>query len=327
MRAGRWVVLGIAPVLAWASAARAEPDVSGSYVGVSEAAAIMIQLVETPDGQVSGHYEALNFAAGGQLVDRTATLDGAAHAGVLVVRIRVSDGRSPISASGSVSGGALHIAAGTAPGDLNLTLRLGDEAAFNATAAALHQQAAQLASAQAEQRRVQEQVKSASDFLAAAGAFAVKQERYADEAGRFASAYPDISRRYAAFTQAMQAGLNRERSIVGNGQANLERGQVAMTIRQAAMEAKLFHSQVIARHNDDGMKLNQLAQQSADTRQRCGPPNAEVSTCVSLAASTNRLSSRTRDLQVAFDASEGVWREQGAAQEAIVRRAGEIQQQ
>lgn len=116
--------------------------ISGTYVGRSPAAAYLLQLVETPDGRLTGRFEQFVLRPGGKTEDMNAAITGAANGGTVVISIKPTGLLSTaIPASGSLQGDALHITGSANGSSFGMTLVRGDESGFRSQVTALSQRA------------------------------------------------------------------------------------------------------------------------------------------------------------------------------------------
>src|SRR5258708_37456587 len=99
------LILGVSPALA--------DDISGTYVGKGSNAAILVQIVGTSDGHLTGRYEQVVLQANGALADTNATIIGAIDGQTVVVTIKPAEFLSgTIAASGTIEGSFLHLTGG-----------------------------------------------------------------------------------------------------------------------------------------------------------------------------------------------------------------------
>ncbi|MGD0401174.1 MAG: hypothetical protein ABSC04_19975 [Syntrophobacteraceae bacterium] len=153
----RWLILCglmIAGSLALAN------DISGIYVGRGSNIAVLIQIVQTNDRQLTGRYEQVSLQPNGKLDDLNATITGATNGQTVVVTIKPNEflARS-FAVSGTFEGRLLHLTGGGYGSNLNLNLLKSDEADFRSQVAMLTNQANQLI----ETRERQEAEKSAAE--------------------------------------------------------------------------------------------------------------------------------------------------------------------
>jgi hypothetical protein len=135
----------------------------------------------------------------------------------------------------------------------------------------------------------------------------------------------------------MQAGLRKERSIVGDGQASVTRGQISVAISQIAIDADQLHNSVQSSQQDFDLKAGQLLQQSKAANRACAEIQASkpntfgnqkdlVAACTVEATASNAFSGKAAALQAAFTHIEGVWTSEHAAQDDIERSSDQAVQ-
>jgi hypothetical protein len=262
----------LAASLATASSALAN-DLSGTWVAKGAALAVMIQIVETDGGNVTGRYAQVALQSDGKLTQMDAAITGATDGQTAILTIKPAELFSgSVVASGTVSGSALHL---TGSGGLALNLVKSDQADFQAQANALAQQsreknaeaqAAQAAQAQEEEVRrraradaarlaaLQDLTKRLSDFTAYANA----------QLPKFAS----LERRYRSVTESMRNALAREESIRGaSADASIARNQITIDINQAGIDSDQMHTDLqSAKQNFDNASAPLTGELSDATR-------------------------------------------------------------
>ena len=100
-------------VLCWGAgswAAHADQDISGTYVGHGVSGAIILQMVGTPDGGVTGRYEEVELHPDGKLANTTAAVTGAADAGTVILTMVLAAAQPvTVAASGTLAEDRLHL--------------------------------------------------------------------------------------------------------------------------------------------------------------------------------------------------------------------------
>jgi|GEM_PF-2014796 len=121
MKAWKSLGLGLAVVglLSLASCSQAG-QVSGVYMQSSKDEVVLVQLIETADGVLSGRIEAVNLRADGSIDDAAYSLDGSADHGQIILKSNLFFGVGPVL-SGDVRGSTLHIISNTGTGTFTRT--------------------------------------------------------------------------------------------------------------------------------------------------------------------------------------------------------------
>jgi hypothetical protein len=106
-------------------------SVTGVYVADDPGSALLVQIVQTPDGRLSGRMEAMTVDESGEVSDRTSVIEGAADHGEVTLSPKspILLGAAP-SMTGHLSGRQLTLSWGGS----NYVLKRSSSAAFDATA-------------------------------------------------------------------------------------------------------------------------------------------------------------------------------------------------
>ena len=196
-RLSGWLAFG-----ALALSACARPDASGVYLVKSDREAAMIQLVQAPEGAVTGRVEIVSIGPGGVLNDQSVTLDGAAARRDLVFK-PASAWLGGVSASGSFTNDTLTLRGGGS----ELKARKASLAAFEKAAAQLRVKAGEergrVADAQTKQTTQAAEAtafKDAADKTAKLRQAAVELRAAAMKINDGVAAAPDYGQRSAENT-------------------------------------------------------------------------------------------------------------------------------
>src|SRR5471030_296060 len=91
----------------------AEAAISGTYVGSGPDIAVLLQLVETNGGQLSGRYEQQKVIAGHQIEHLNASVTGTSDGQTVVLQVLPTEAlASAYVLSGTISGAVLQISGG-----------------------------------------------------------------------------------------------------------------------------------------------------------------------------------------------------------------------
>lgn len=303
-------------------AAHADQDISGTYVGHGVSGAFILQMVGTPDGRVTGRYEQVELHPDGKIADVTSAVTGADDAGTVVLTIVPTvTWPATVTASGTLVGDLLHLDGSWNGGSLVLNLYRRPPSDFQAQVASLRNRSVQLTLARAT-----------SEAAAHAENLIQRQDTYVLSADTRLAKFPAFVQRYGEITAAMENGLAQELSINGGGQASVARGQLSVSINQAAVQSTQMHFYIEGIYADFDANTARLVRDSIDTTQGCHsahvatpespvPREREVwnAVCLHLVTSTAEFRRRVDLLLLAFKDAEGVWREQNQQQDEIVR--------
>ena len=332
-----WVILcGLIAPGAPASAG----GISGTYVGKDSNAAVLIQLVETAGGQLTGHYERFVLQPDGKLYDVNAAITGAADGQTVVVTIKPSEFFSgSLAASGTIQGHMLHLTGGGNGNSLTLDLVQSDETDFRAQVAMLTEQARKINEARIRidearirQEAAQQQAKIEADQLTHLQSLTREMDVFSGKADTLLLQFGPAEQRCRIITARMRAALAREQSIYGGGQASYARNQIAYAINQASNDANQFHTSVQALQQDFTLNSNALLRDSLSVGLSCHgahvatvadpiPRGKEAlnSACLRFLDVAKKFQERVSTLRAAFAHIEGVWNAERRDQEQIVQ--------
>ncbi len=318
--------------LVMSNAPASAEDLSGTYVGKANNGAVLVQLVETGDGHLTGRYEQVLLQPSGKIDDMNAVITGAVDGRTVVATIKPSEFLSGnIAASGTIEGRLLHLSGGGYGGNLNLNLLRSDEADFRAQVASLTEQARQINDARLRQEAAQRQAKIEADQLANLQSLTQRMITFTTKADAALPKFARVEQRYHNITQRMRGALAREQSIYGGGQASVARDQISVAINQAAIEANQFHIGIGSSYQSFDFQVGQLERESASANQGCRgaraatasapvPAGYEVlnAACLRFFGAANEYERRVSDLRAAFSKAAAIWSAERQEQEQIV---------
>lgn len=289
---------------------------TGTYVACSDMGAVLVQVVVTSDGRVTGRFEQSLVTDKGTVETRTAFLNGAADgpSAILTLTTEKFLGGST-SVSAALSGEELVL---TAKGT-DLRLRRGSMDGYREALTGLAQSAEIVREAHDEAAAL-EQLRA---FNVAAKAFAAET---VDRLARFApteAAFRDA-------TDRMRRGLAKERGIVGGDEASVARSQLSVAISQTEVEASATYGRVEAAKQSFASRASGLLQQWEGASTLCSnlgtlrnPDSLPEwkSACADAEENSRVFQSHTRAMRDAFASIEAVWSQQHAMMVEIIRAA------
>lgn len=325
-----WILLfGLVTPIVPASAT----GLSGTYVGKSNNDAFLVQIVEAPDGQLTGRYEQVVLQPTGEIDDMNASITGASDGQTVVVTIKPSVLlSSSMAASGTIEGGVLHLTGGGNGSNLTLNLIRSDEAAFREQTAALTEQARQINDARARREAAQHQAQVVATELAALQSLTKQIIAFTTKADVDLPKFSLVEQRYKNITARMRNALSRERSIYGDWQASVARSQLSVAINQISIQGTQLHWSVESEREDFATTARELAPEIMAASQRChrahvvtasnpAPVGNEAwnSACVGVLDAAQNFQQRLSDLRKAFADIEAVWNTENRKEVEIVR--------
>ena len=193
---------------------------SGTFINTSENVAILVQIVETDGGALTGRLEQSQLKATGEVETFSLAFYGVTRAGTVVLTLKPSG----FTLSGTFDGTVLHLAGE----DASFNVRRGEESDFRNAVTQLAVKAVVVRQTLAEREALQQalalNVELADFHRRSIGRLA--------EIGLFERAIRDT-------TSRMRAGLEKERGIIGDGQASIARSQISIAISQEEVSASV----------------------------------------------------------------------------------------
>lgn len=304
-----WFVLG----LVLAAPAYAD-GISGTYVGKAPDVTVLVQVVQTAGGRLTGRYEQTVLEPSGQLKRAIASITGASDGHIVVVSIKPTELLSgSITASGTVEGSMLHLSGGGSETKFEWTLTRTDEATYRSQVADLQDRAHRIIEGHAEADRIARLIELTDSLLT-----------YSTTAEAQLEKFPPVEQRYRAITELMNAALARQRTIYGSGQASVARSQIGVAINQTAIETVQLHGSVHNSYQDTSNKVRALNKVTLEFTQLCRSAESKQPTelhtaCLQFFAAAKKFTPTMDALERAFIQAEKVWVEESGKQEMIIR--------
>lgn len=289
---------------------------TGTYVTRSDTAAVIILLVQTGDGRVTGRLEQSLVTDKGTVETKAASLNGAADGSTAVLTLAAEQflgGAATVSAT--LTGDQLLL---TGKG-IDLRLRAGDVDEYRSALTALALSAEISRQSRAEAKALEE----LRTFNTAAKTFATET---VDRLARFSP----TEATFRDATERMRKGLAKVRSIIGGDEASVARSQIAVAMSQTEVEASAAYGRVQAAKQSFASGASGLLQQADKVRGRCddlgtlrNPDSLPEwqSACSSAEANLQTLQSHIGSMQQAFSSIEQVWAKQHGEMVNLIRAA------
>ena len=310
--------------------ARAD-GISGTYVGKSSNSAFLVQIVQTNDGRLTGHYKQVTQQAG-KMSETNASIAGASDGHTIALTLSPTELLAgSLSLSGTVEGPLLHATGGGYGSTISLNLTKSSENEFQAAIAELTRQAELFNS----RTQIQDALPRIKSLTTQMGAFS---KGLPGHLARFAP----LEGQYKAITEKMRAGLARQRSIYCQnpsgyceGQATASRAQVAVAIQQTGIQANQLHLSVQSNYNDFDTKAKVSEKLIADMIKLCQSANSNVNdeallsrwhvACQQMILAVHDYQKHVAQLRDAFVQAERIWREEQPKQKGMVQSAFKTQ--
>jgi hypothetical protein len=254
-------ITGICVVASALLASCGKPDNSGIYVAASERQATLVQLVQTPDGRLTGRVEEMSVQAQGQIKDDVSPLEGAASGHDLTLSSKPVSFLPGLSMTGRVAGGALTLAGQ----GVNVQAQRSSLAGYQAAVARLRILAQREQEQAAEARAAEQAARAAQEAKAAENQRQMAIANTEQSLGRAVNELREITVKFNAevakapdFGLRADANTNRMNTLAGRaaGVAGLERGQLRLDAGQVLMDT----GHIKMDRNQYGMGLGLIAQ-------------------------------------------------------------------
>lgn len=295
--------------------------VSGTYVGSGPGIAVLLQLVETNGGQLSGRYEQQKVIAGNRIEQLNAAVSGTSDGQTVVLQVRPTEVlASAYVLSGMISASVLQLRGGGYGQTLNLNLAKGTEENFKTRAAGLSASVNRAVATQS----LEADLVNAEHTLQAMSKFSANPEPGP-------SAFAPYEQRYRTSTQGMRATLGRQQLIPRFIQTPA-RGQLGVAINQASVETTQIHTEVKSKQTQFKQQVTTAFEKLVPIVQRCKDSTAQTDVaspmleklklqCSRMRPIVQQFAADVKGIDNSFQRLEAVWREEQQKQQTIVRSA------
>lgn len=277
--------------------------VSGIYIGATPTNVQMVQLIRTPDGRLSGRFEAVGLDRDGALTDDTVVMEGAAD-GAQVTLASKSLLLNSASASGFIDGNLLDLAWQGG----HQVLRRGDAYAFEAAVSGLRARSAQLMAERDARATKAARWAKVETLLGIAQTVHDGTAHIEERVPSTLAFLDDASARYSTMSARVRRGRRTEEISAGFGQPTLFAMQQGARAQAISGDMEALRSDVVALQSQADGAVSSLAAQISNGDAACR--NSEVSgdpsgaqACDSLASDSARADASAGRLRAAFDAN------------------------
>jgi hypothetical protein len=309
---------------------------SGVYAGKAPNAAVLLQIVRGQGGQLGGRFEEVVLQDDGQITHWDANITGIIDGSNVVINVQPSgDPFDKATVSGNLQWGHLHVSGDVFGKPLTLELDRSNESAFDSQTSALSKRGAQIVAARAKAATERNLAILAANKLQMVQQEAVAMQAFSARVERGLPQLPVLEARYREITAKMRGGLERERSIVGNGQASVARAQLSVALHQAAIAASNLQMGEAAARRDFINVGNSTGQGNAVAEAACADARAgrlglmSIDTwnlaCANLADARHAMRGEIDKARAAFAEIDSVWAAERANQEAIVKASDQAE--
>lgn len=336
-RTRSWICLSL--LIAFVDPAAAQ-SVSGVYVEKARNAASLIQLVQTPDGRLTGRFEQYLLKPNGDVSTANSGVTGATDGTNVVISIKPFPLTS-IELSGTLQGRSLHLAGGNISADFVRS----EEAEFQRHVQLLREEQKKLAAAQAAEKAAREarllaerQAAREGEELQRLNRLNNKVPEFTTTLDQFLAKFTNLEQQYRDITQNMRAGLARQQTIRGDGQAAASRMQIAGSLRQISFQTTQHQFRVESLSRDFENRAGQLIRETDSASSGCRAPQIVTSAtsvkagreawkaaCLRYFDVDKTFRQRITEVRAAFAQIEQVGRAEEAEQGKILATAERLQ--
>jgi hypothetical protein len=285
--------------------AASEADASGltgTYVGKGDHAAFILQIVET-GSRLTGRYEEFAAKSDGKFDDNTfafsAAVDGDHFAGTIKNSGFIG---TTIPVSGDVKGDTLRL---EGDASFHLTLSRGDQVDFRRSVADIKGEAA-----------ASKQIALVNDLVASMKAFDGRQREAT-------STLPALEKRIVDNSSKMASEVERERSVRGDGQRSVERGQISVAIHQLGVDSSQARRSANVSFSELSSASKTLLVKAGDIKMGMACPStkseASRSACSRFAEDDAVFERSVDQMRAAFEDFGEVWNRESVKQQALMR--------
>lgn len=319
-------VLSVAVAVAGPVAA---DELSGTFVGSGGNGAYLIDMVRLADGSITGRYEQVILQPSGQLADTNAAVTGASDGQTVILTIKANAAFSrPLSVSGTLDGQVLRLSGGAGRGSFDMELTKGSDAAFQGAVATLNDQAGQIRQAQADAKFAM----NIAEALAELQRLTQRADAFGPYADAHFSKFGLAEQKYRTITAAMEKGLAKQKSKIGDGDAQVARYDVSVWIGDAEITASGIHDRVEAAQTDFERTAHSILSEFPRYQQACAELAAVGAgqnqgidlaswqlACADFRQSATAFQDRVASLKHSFENIAATWADENERQLAIVR--------
>lgn len=336
-RAVSWVLLMASSLLLSGSWRH---DVSGKYIAKFTNGVYWLQLVQTPDGHLTGQFETLALGADGKVKYNNLSVTGAADGDNVSMSLKpISFLPFTVTASGALNGDKLTLTGGFTGGQpITVVLVRADVSDYQAQVNALNSQSRSILAAKAAAEARKKTAQKERDFIAGLDQLVSRMEHFNAAADVRLDKLPAAEQRYQAITFKMREYLNRERQLVGNPNASVARGEISVAISEGAVTADEVHTEVQSVQWDFQANAQPLMKQVTAAEQSCHrahrstadnpvPPEAEAwnSACLRLLDADSLYRKKFDALAHLLARLEEVYQQERKNQDQLVRASQQIE--
>lgn len=325
-----WLILFVLIVTGTSALAN---GISGTYVGKGDNIAVLIQIVQTNDGNLTGRYEQVVLQPNGKIDDMNAAIVGATDGQTVAVTINPNGFLTGnIVVSGTIQGGMLHITGGGNGSNLTLNLLKSDEAEFRSQVAILNKKANEIndfrmrldaeKSATEARERIEQQKR---DFIGKANELIQSMQ---DKNKRIDKALEYLLQKeaqYHAIMSKARSYLERVQRLPGYNNGNL-RNQVIAAMNKGVADTNHIYSEVQYVKDSYRTNIMPILEELAQATHNCPAQDEMVNdACHKLHDPGEAFRAKCKAVVDVLNRLEKTYQTEQAEQLTIISKASQIQ--
>lgn len=310
-----------------------QKSATGTYVGKFSDAAVLLEVVQTADGRLTGKYIQLQIRETGALESFSAPISGVVDDSLLSLELHPTAPLAPsLTVSGALHNNSIKLQFEASESKIETQeLKLAPVSEFEAHASKIRELSTTLMAQVAETRRQAQEaaanakreadvrmsranaVRDIDAVLRSASAFNVKYEEYLPR-------FTKVEKRYNEITEKMQAMLERERQT----NSSFGRGQISFQIDGAtgfSGPTESAHGNVQSLKSEHASERKTVVAEILRLQSLCqsieGYESNFINACTRLFADRKRFDNLNERMDAAFDKAEG-WYQAAKKKQAVI---------
>jgi hypothetical protein len=271
-------------------------EISGTYVAKSPNEVAFLQLVKTPDSHLTGRLGLVTLGADGTVNQQSVVLSGVvAHNNIILSA--TAFGVQTATVSGTLDGKQLTLT--TLQPD-PLIFQRSDENAYQAEVKALNIRARQIIAAKDNEK-----------FVAETARVIDRMQEFESEVDVHLSRFPQAEESLHSVTTQVSEYVDRERRLVGDPRASVDRGQLDVAAHQASIATDQFQGQLQSLEASLGTSGQTIGSEIGRLSQLCQGPNPADLT-------PDQIQARKKACDQLFTTRDPYVQKVGAAQQGLL---------
>lgn len=329
------LLLGLTSTLAAAHGA----TVSSIYIAGDADAYEVLELVQTPDGRLSGVYGFHKVdQTTGEIANTAATALGSADGSRFFISLRPT-ALLPIAVdmTGYLEDETLTL---TVPGKPSTALRRSDNQARTRLQESMRQRSLQISSQHARNKQYERERKTITDLAATVQRVRQRAEALEERSRKAIAGYAASEARYRTITQKMQTLLTRMEPLAAGDTVKtfMARIQLGRAIREGASTRRAVHESAHSKARDIATALARLETDASKADSGCTKPHDQhvatreatavkslMEACRALLLAMDSARARARTVPIRLAILEAAYAEEEPKQTAIEARAEAIE--